>query len=67
MPEAQSCLGSFYLTGEGATKNYQKAYYWLSLASKNGQTDNDQEIKEAKTKVTLLQFLYINLLLLLKT
>jgi len=35
--ESQAGLGSLYLSGKGTKVNYQKAYYWLSLAVKNGE------------------------------
>ena len=65
--EAQAGLGSLYLSGKGTMINYQKAYYWLSLAVKNGETYAEAEALQAKDKLTLWQYLYIKLMLLLKT
>jgi len=65
--ESQAGLGSLYLSGKGTKVNYQKAYYWLSLAVKNGETYAEAEALQAKDKLTLWQYLYIKLMLLLKT
>ena len=67
IPESQAGLGSLYLSGKGTDINYQKAYYWLSLAIKNGETYIAEDAQQAKEKLTLWQYLYIKLLLLLKT
>ena len=65
--ESQAGLGSLYLSGRGTEANYQKAYYWLSLAVKNGEAHATTEAQQAKKKLTLWQYLYIKLLLLVKT
>ncbi len=64
--ESQAALGLLYLSGKGTDTNYEKAYYWLSLAVKNGETYVATEALQAKEKLTLWQYLYIKLLLLLK-
>ena len=67
IPESQAGLGLLYYLGEGTKANYQKAFYWLSLATKNGETYVAKETQHAKDKLTLWQYVYIKLLLLLKT
>jgi TPR repeat protein len=65
--ESQAGLGSLYLSGKGTKANYQKAYYWLSLAVKNGETYVESEALQAKGKLSIWQYLYIKVILLLKT
>ena len=67
IPESQAGLGLLYLNGQGTDINYQKAFYWLSLALKNGQIYTANKIKQTKSKLSIWQYLYIKLLLLLKT
>ena len=67
VPESQAALGCLYLSGNGTQVNYQKAYYWLSLALENGESDILLEVQQAKDKLKIWQYLYIKLLLLFKT
>ena len=49
---AQHNLGFAYNNGHGVPQNYQKAYYWFSLAAANGNTAAEKWRDEVVEKMT---------------
>ncbi len=49
---AQYELGSRYLSGTGAAKDFEKAYYWLMLATKGGYAQAKREMFQARMALT---------------
>ena len=44
-PEAQYAIGYMYYYGQGIIEDRRKAWYWITLAAKNGNTDAQMAMK----------------------